>query len=127
MIENVDERAEYFKKTIEGLLENIVRCPSCGNTFPHDGNSMECDLALEEYLKNNVEITYKINSEGKYLSCCILKEYGGPNTYIDTETGRIEVYWGGDRGISLLEPEILIKIDSIMERHYCEIIRRRDY
>jgi hypothetical protein len=36
-----------------------------------------------------------VRKDGSYYSCRILKEYGGLTTYIDTEKGGIETFWGG--------------------------------
>ncbi len=119
------DRAEHFKSRIEGMHEVIVRCPTCGNTFPSDGmDHMECHLALREYLNDNLDVWYKVKGDGSYYSSRILMEYGGPTTYIDTEKGGIETFWGGKTHFELLNEETLEAIDRIMEGEYLSIIRR---
>ena len=127
MISDVNDRAEYFRDQLENLDGNMVRCPSCGDMFPSNGRRISEDPALKGYLDDCMDVTYKVDSNGEYLSCCILKEYGGPNTYIDTGNGTVEVYWGGDRGTAELSPDILWRIDSLMRDRYLDAIGRRGY
>ena len=119
------DRANHFKETIEGMREVIVRCPSCGNTFPsNETDRMDCHLALQDYLNDNLDVYYKVRKDGSYYSCRILKEYGDPTTYIDTEKGGIETFWGGKTHFELLNEETLEAIDTIMEREYLLTIGR---
>ena len=110
------ERAEYFKDLLEGMGQDTVRCPCCGNTFPLDDDYLVCNPALERYLKDSLEVVYSIKSNGEYVSSRITLEYGGPNTFIDTATGMIEVHWGGKEGTARLNDRIVEMIDLIMER-----------
>ena len=119
------DRANHFKEKIEGMREVIVRCPTCGNTFPsNEMDHIECHLALSEYLNDNLDVWYKVKGDGSYYSCRILKEYGGPTTYIDTEKGGVETFWGGKTHFELLNEETLETIDTIMEREYLAAIGR---
>ena len=48
----------------------------------------------------------------------------GTTTYIDTEKGGIETFWGGKTHFELLNEETLEAIDRIMEGEYLSIIGR---
>ena len=125
MNSEVNDRAAYFKKKLEDMREIIVRCPSCGNNFPWDeSHHMECHLALQDYLLDNLDVHYKAKKDGSYYSVRILKEYGGPTTYIDTEKGGVETSWGGKSCFELLNEETLEAIDRIMEIEYLNSVRR---
>ena len=78
---------------------------------------------MQDYLNDNLDVHYKVRKDGSYYSCRILKEYGGPTTYIDTEKGGIETFWGGKTHFELLDEETLEDIDTIMELEYREAIR----
>ena len=122
--QELKDRALHFKDSIERLREVLIRCPSCGNVFPgNDMDHIESHLALQEYLNDNLDVYYKVKKDGSYYSCRILKEYGGPTTYIDTEKGGIETFWGGKIHFELLDEETLEDIDTIMELEYREAIR----
>lgn len=85
------------------------RCPKCGevlNMADHTGEKYKCpecgavndtkyfeQCSLWDYFQDYLDIDWILNSSKEYKACRILVAFGGPNIYIDTFSGYVELYW----------------------------------
>jgi hypothetical protein len=51
------------------------------------------EASAGDYLSDVLDIQYLVNSDRTYRSARILIAFGGPNAWIDTRTGQLEVAW----------------------------------
>ena len=54
-----------------------------------------------DWMENTYDIRYYVDREKQYLGAEILVAGGGPTIWVNTYTGYVEGYWGGDK---VLEP-----------------------
>lgn len=112
---------------------NVARCPYCGEEHdisaavgkykcPDCGEVAEVDdwdeCGIYDYLDDILDIDFTINSRKEYKACRILVAYGGPNIYIDTLSGAVELYWWTDRTKYYLDGDTINAIDEWAEEYY---------
>ena len=66
-----------------------------------------------DWMEDVYDIRYLVDSEKRYLGAELLVAGGGPTVWVNTYTGYVEGYWGGDK---VLEPFI----DELDLDGYCE-------
>ena len=109
----LDENWEHCRR-IANVLEayadnNIMRCPCCGEDHeipvgigdkykcPSCGTVSDFDdfeiLGIWDYLSDVYDIEYRVDSSREYRSVRIMVACGGPNIYINTASGDVELYW----------------------------------
>ncbi|WAW10014.1 hypothetical protein NB640_12480 [Oxalobacter vibrioformis] len=65
--------------------------------FPEDYLN-ECGEPMDalDYLQDALDIQYIVDGNRTYLAARVLVAFGGPNIWINTQTGYVEGYWGGE-------------------------------
>lgn len=75
-------------------IADVFRCPECGSV----GSVDDWDtLSIWEYLDDFFDLEYRCGSDKKYRSCRVMIACGGPNIYLDTASGAVELYWWNER------------------------------
>lgn len=121
---------------IEGIINgNFYRCPSCGEIIEYinghyneEDNTYDCQTCgvlvdeadlepvdLLDYFSDALDIEYRIGSDKQYRSVRILVAYGGPNIYIDTASGSVELYWWTERASYRLTDDAVEAINRTFE------------
>ena len=141
-IKKEDENRTYCKN-ISDTLEKIVdgsmyRCPECGNLIEWDNNRYdeekqlyscpECGKTFEEYelesagvldyFENVLDIEYRIGSDREFRSVRLLVAYGGPNVYVDTGCGKVQLYWWNEYADYMLSSDTIDAINETFEELY---------
>lgn len=81
----------------QGTLNTIEAERALGHQFglceheEHDYHATAWD-----YLEQALDIEYRVSQDRQFRSARLLLSWGGPNTWLDTQTGAITVYWGSD-------------------------------
>lgn len=130
------EHCKRIGEEIEGIINgNFYRCPECGeiiewnnanyNEEEYAYTCSECGKTVEEddlepvdlfdYFSDVLDIEYRIGSDKKYRSVRLLVAYGGPNIYIDTASGSVELYWWTERASYRLTDDAVKAIDRTFE------------
>ena len=99
-----------LKKKSETCEEQLVRM--CKNIADSITNPEEQETA-GDWMENTYDIRYYVDREKQYLGAEIMVAGGGPTIWVNTYTGYVEGYWGGDK---VLEPFI----DNLGLDDYCE-------
>lgn len=112
--------AETLKKYADGRM---AICPNCGKVFEDAEACPYCEEDLEEqgvidYFADALDIEYRIGSDKEYRSARIMIAYGGPNIYIDTQSGKVELYWWNEEGEAWIDDEVVDAINEFMEELY---------
>ena len=63
-------------------------------------------MYASDYLSDVLDIQYIVSSDRQYLGARILVAFGGPNIWINTQSGVIEGYWWGDSAFSSFNDNI---------------------
>ena len=103
--------AKRKEETCEGQLRRMckniadgITNPSVKDTWPH------------RWMEDVYDIRYLVDREKKYLGCELKVAGGGPTIWVNTWSGYVEGYWGGDK---VLEPFIdNIGLDDYNEEMY---------
>ena len=112
--------AENLKKYADGRM---AKCPNCGEVFEDSENCPYCEEELEEqslfdYFEDALDIEYRIGSDREYRSARIMIACGGPNIYIDTQSGKVELYWWNEEGEAWIDDEVVDVINEFLEELY---------
>lgn len=91
------------------------KCPDCGTV--HDLDDLE-QLGLYDYMEDILDIDYIVNYRKEYKACRILVAFGGPNIYIDTFKGCVELFWWTDHARFDLMRDAIDAIDEWAEEYY---------
>lgn len=73
-------------------------------------------MYASDYLSDVLDIQYIISSNREYLGARILVAFGGPNIWINTQSGVVEGYWWGDSAFANFTDNI--GLDDFLEEMY---------
>ena len=76
------------------------------------------ELSLYDCFDEVFDIEYRVGSDGAYRSVQLMVACGGPNIYIDTASGRVELYWWGDKADYPIDRDTIEAIDQLWEEYY---------
>lgn len=111
MTQEQTDRANFETcKRIANELEAITK----GDATGEDGET----VSLWDYFEDALDIEYTIGSDMKYRGVCVMVTCGGPNIYINTNSGAVELYWGGDSARCYLMPDLVDAINDVFEDQY---------
>ena len=72
-----------------------------------------------EWLGNGVyDVEYTIGSNKEYRGVRLMIACGGPNIYINTRSGDVELYWWGESACYPMSSDVVDMIDSIYEEMF---------
>lgn len=124
----------------------MYRCPKCGEIFnlyevgnyetadeAADGiekaNCPHCDhvsefyndfepLSIWDYLEDALDFRFLLGSDKSVIAVKVLIAYGGPNIWIDTETGSVNLYWWTDRASYPISSDVAAALDEWAEEYF---------
>lgn len=97
-----DENELYIMPDGEELCESDV--------YPAD---------ILEWLGDGVyDVEYTIGGDKEYRGVRLMVACGGPNIYIDTKSGDVELYWWGESARYPMSRNVIDMIDSIYEEMF---------
>lgn len=73
-----------------------------------------------DYLSDVLDIQYLVNSDRTYRSARILIAFGGPNAWIDTRTGQLEVAWWSAPEYRDLPSEFIAGVDDALSELWAD-------
>ena len=120
------------------MVQNIVtelEKYASGGYFLHDGelfpidyddfNAIEgCSYNEEVYILPDGEeillVDYIVDSQKQFKAVRVMIAYGGPNIYIDTYSGEVQLYWRSERATAVIPAIICDEINEVFrEFYYC--------
>ena len=108
------DRDEFAKE--EGCLyrEGVYIMPG-GEKIPQD----ELEVAtIGDYFDDFYDVDYVVDSDKKYKACRVLVAFGGPNIYIDTWDGQVQLEWWGEHAEAHIPNDLCEQIDEFFEMLY---------
>lgn len=116
---------------------SMIRCPECNEivSMPYEeGKSVELDcgckvdiddlddldeVSMYDYFEDHIyDIEYTISGDFDYRGARVMVAFGGPNIYIDTNSKRVELYWGFGKAEAALSNCAVEAIDAYFEDEY---------
>lgn len=68
-----------------------------------------------DYLSDVLDIQYIVSGNRQYRAACILVGFGGPNVWINTQTGNLEVSWWSPVVYEELPTDFIDRLDEALE------------
>ena len=100
-----DENELYIMPNGEELCE--------GDVYP---------VSLLDWLDDGVyDVEYTIGSNKEYRGVRLMVACGGPNIYIDTKSGDVELYWWNESARYPMSSDVVNMIDSIYEELFASM------
>ncbi len=112
----------------------MVRCPICGGlvSTPYiEGDNVKLDcgckvdiddldgVSMWDYLLDTVlDVKYTVDNDLDYVSARAMITFGGPNIYIDTDTSRVELFWGSSEAHAYIDYRTRDAIDVYFNSEY---------
>ena len=75
-------------------------------------------MSAYDYLQDALDIQYIVTGSGDYLGARVLVAFGGPNIWVNTQTGTVEGAWWGDKAYASFNDEIGLD-DALSELWAC--------
>ena len=100
---------ELYDAIVSG---DYCTCPEC------DCETYYEPVSMFDWLESALDFDYVINCNREYKAARILVAFGGPNIYVDTLSGQVELYWWGDKASYPLTNDACAMIDEAMEELY---------
>ena len=76
------------------------------------------DFTLYEYFNDVLDVEYTTNYIKDYKAVRLMVTCGGPNIYVDTRRGTVDLYWWGEEAHIDLDPEVIEAIDDIYRDYF---------
>ena len=132
-----DKNREHCKSIVNELERYsngfMYKCPDCGELLEINpstvGDKYRCStcettndiddfeqLSLWDYFTDNIlDTEYIIGSDKRLRAVRILVAWGGPNIWIDTHTGQVELYWWNESAKYPLDADTIDEINELFE------------
>ena len=105
--------AKRKEETCEAQLRSM--CKNIADDISNDSHDGGISGA-SRWMEDVYDIRYIVDHEKKYLGAMLMVAGGGPTIWVNTWSGYVEGYWGGDK---VLEPFIdNIGLDDYNEEMY---------
>jgi predicted RNA-binding Zn-ribbon protein involved in translation (DUF1610 family) len=128
-------RCKHIAHELEAYVNGeVYRCPECGEILrlpenvgdkyrcPHCCEVNEVDdleqLGVYDFLEDVYDIEYRCDGRRNYRSVQIMVACGGPNIYLDTASGDVELYWWSDRARYPMSRDAVAALDEWAEEYW---------
>ena len=85
------------------------------NVFPLDDLD---DFTLYEYFNDVLDVEYTVTFNKEYRAVRLMITCGGPNIYVDTRRGTVDLYWWTEEAHIDLDKEVIEAIDDIYSEYF---------
>lgn len=112
------------------IADQLWELDDTGEIFPHECECddhdrdacADCQLCMDDlgawgYLRDVLDIEYRVGGGGDYRSARVMIAFGGPNAWIDTKDGTLTVHWDRE-AVRTLPKEFCEELDNELENVY---------
>lgn len=96
------------------IAERIRLDVEAGTPFGLNEDTSE-ELSAYDWLEDVLDIEYRVSGDRQFRSARLLLGWGGPNVWLDTQTGLLSVYWGSDSANVNLPESFTDALDEALE------------
>lgn len=115
-MDNTKTTETRLQENVDSIAAELTRL--VGN-YSGDGDyTEEGQEAWFDYWSDILDISYLVTRDKSYKAVKVLVAFGGPNIWIDTESGYIEGYWWVDRARAELPRNVIEAIDNYFEESW---------
>ena len=82
------------------------------------------EVTIDDYFDENFGVRTTIDDSGEVFSTRVCVGWGGPNIYVDTGSGAVEMYWGSTRCCYPIPGSVSEMIDDWAQERFDTIFRR---
>lgn len=75
-------------------------------------------LSIGAWIEDSLDIEYRVSVDKVYRSAKVLISLGGPNTWIDTATQSVDVFWGTGASTYVLPEEFCEQLDTMLSEYW---------
>ena len=76
--------------------------------------------SLFDYFNDYLDVDYILDNQKQFKAVRVMITCGGPNIFIDSYCGEVQLYWWGERATAELSSDICDEINEIFrEFYYC--------
>jgi len=124
MTEENYNHCKHIAEELEAIAAGTVYMTEDGdiineNNITEDMEDVE-PFTMWDYFSDVYDIKYTISSDKTLCGVQLLVAFGGPNIYIDTNDGKVKLYWWTDYAEYELSREVIESInDCFQELYYC--------
>ena len=89
--------------------------------LPDGEEILEGDIepaSLFDYFNDFLGVDYVVDSEKHYKGARIMITCGGPNIYIDSYSGEVQLYWWSERATAVIPANICEEINNVFQEFY---------
>lgn len=112
---NASEYADSIAAEIRENVENGTPFGVVSDDNPVVDRENGDEITAMDYLSDVLDIQYLVSSDRTYHSARILIAFGGPNAWIDTRAGALEVAWWSAPELRELPREFIDALDEACE------------
>jgi len=76
------------------------------------------DYTLYEYFNDVLDVEYTVTFNKEYKGVRLMVTCGGPNIYVDTRRGTVDLYWWTEEAHIDLDKEVIEAIDDIYSEYF---------
>ena len=107
----------YEGNTEYDEAHDTMTCPHCGAEFSSDDAT---PYSLYEYFASELDVEYYSRGRGAddYVGVRIMVACGGPNIYVDTKRGRVELHWWPETADYFLDDDVVAAIDNLYREYW---------
>ena len=115
--------AEDFASEVDcEIRKEATLCGEYTYYIMPDGEEMlENDIepaSLFDYFNDFLDVDYIIDRNKEYKGARILVTCGGPNIYIDSYSGEVQLYWWSERATAVIPANICDEINAVFQEFY---------
>lgn len=90
-------------------------------TLPDGEEILEGDIepaSLYDYFTDCLDVDYIVDSQKQFKAVRVLITCGGPNIYIDSYSGEVQLYWWSERATAVIPAIICNEINEVFRDYY---------
>ena len=107
------KKSETCGEQLRRMCRNIADSISEPQEITDEETGEKRQQSAGDWMEGTYDIRYYVDRDKRFLGAEIMCAGGGPTIWVNTYTGQVEGYWGGDK---VLEPFI----DNLGLNDYCE-------
>ena len=114
------------KQQLQNQVNNIARDIQNGMTYQEadmdyeaNGSEPQDYISGLDYLQDCLDIHYIVTGGSEYLGARVLVAFGGPNIWINTQSGLVEAYWWGDSAVARIDGDSMGLDECLSELWGC--------
>lgn len=113
---SIDNADKYADEIVAQIEADTAKGTPFGVAEEDFGDLNEGDeLTALDWLEDALDIQYTVGSQRNYIGARVLIAFGGPNAWVNTVTGYLEVAWWSAPTHRKLPIEFLQQLDAALE------------